>query len=219
MMWEPIAEVRAKKTQGTRTDLNFSQKFEKSWAGDTIARRVGIGSEETYRKGREVVTYMDFMLRCGSERGSILRMNLNDDSINAAYKAMKKDVQFDEEAERKRKREEEERLKRQETARQRYLEAVKKAEHCTLYHCSVADLSCYVQAAPSKPRITMSHPGFFSHDKQPFSQELFISEGSRCLLKRDVSPFSIAAFELWMVHFDECLLSRLFGLSCCYHML
>lgn len=142
MTWEPIEEKKAKKTQGTRTDLNFSKKFEKSWSSDIIARRVGLGSGVTYEKGKEVVLYMDSMW---SERGDILRMTLNDESIHAASKLMKKYVQKDEEVVQKLKRDEEAQRKQQELARKLYLEAVKKAEHCTLYHCSVSELSLHVQ--------------------------------------------------------------------------
>ncbi len=42
------------------------------------------------KKGKEVVLYLDDMLTFGSERGDILRMTLNDESINAASKLMKK---------------------------------------------------------------------------------------------------------------------------------
>lgn len=148
MAWEPIEASRAKMRQGTRRDLTSVKNFTNVEAGkvtDIIARRAGLGSGVTYEKGREVVEYMDRMLGIGSERGSILRMNLNDESINAAHKAMKKYIQFDEEAKRKLAEEEAEKQRQQNLARQRYLEAARRAEHCTLYHCSVAELSQYVQ--------------------------------------------------------------------------
>jgi hypothetical protein len=153
MTWEPIEEAKAKKRRSVPgnqyTGKNgVPKKFTGDQIGETrdiIARRVGLGSGVTYEKGKEVVSYMDDMLATNTERGSILRMNLNDDSITSAYKAMKKYMQLDEEAERRREREEVDRLRKQEEARQRYLEAAKKAEHCTLYHCPVANLSQYIQ--------------------------------------------------------------------------
>ncbi len=149
MTWEPIEAYKANERmrlsqghgiKGTRKNVDV-----KGEVVDIIARRVGLGSGDTYKKGKEVVEYMDMMFLCDSERGDILRMTLNDESINAASKLMKKYIQKDEEIRRKAEAEEAEKLRQQELARQRYLEAVKKAEHCTLYHCSVAELSRYVQ--------------------------------------------------------------------------
>lgn len=153
MTWEPIEETKAKNRQSVTgnqyTGKNgHREKFPEDQSGrvrDIIARRVGLGTGKTYEKGKDVVKYMDSMIAIGSERGSILRMNLNDDSIHAAHKAMNKYMQLDKEAEERQKREEADRLRKQEEARQRYLEAAKKAEHCTLYHSSVADLSQYIQ--------------------------------------------------------------------------
>lgn len=146
MVWENVEGVKSRHGGDRRSDQVPNIRHLKGRSEDLIAQRVGLGSGDTYKKGKEVVEYIDSMLSINSERGSILRMNLNDDSITAAHKAMKKYLQFDEEAERKVREQEAERQRQQEKARQRYLEAVKKAEHCTLYHCSVADLSCYVQA-------------------------------------------------------------------------
>lgn len=149
MMWEPIERGKAHKRQGMRNDTTSVKIFtnvESGKSSDVIARRVGLGSGVTYEKGKEVVEYIDRMILAGSERGDVLRMTLNDESINAASKLMKKYIQKDEEEAQRQRREEEARLRQQELARQRYLEAVKKAEHCTLYHCSVADLSRHVQA-------------------------------------------------------------------------
>jgi predicted DNA binding CopG/RHH family protein len=149
MTWEPIEKERAEKREklgNTRyPGKNSSQGCSEGRVIDIVARRVGLGSGDTYKKGREVVEYMDSMFSIGSERGPIIRMNLNDESINAAHKAMKKYQQLDKEAEEKARREEEEKQRQQELARQRYLEAVQKAEHCTLYHCGVTDLSHYVE--------------------------------------------------------------------------
>jgi len=155
MTWEPIEAIKALGRKSTNEGyhiLNGVQhtrknvQAERGEVVDIIARRVGLGSGDTYKKGKEVVLYMDKMFECGSERGPILRMNLNDESINAASKAMKKYIQLDEEAEKRERKKEEERLRQQELARQRYLEAAQKAEHCTLYHCGVAELSQYVQS-------------------------------------------------------------------------
>ncbi len=99
----------------------------------------------TYEKGKEVVLYMDRMFRIGIERGDILRMTLNDESIHAASKLMKKYIQKDEEEVQKQKQTEEAQRKQEELRHQRYLEMVRRTEHCTLYHCPVADLSQHVQ--------------------------------------------------------------------------
>jgi hypothetical protein len=155
MNWEKIEIEKARRRKADaqnqrwgNIDENIDREnfpYLENRVRDIIARRVGLGSGKTYENGKEVVVYMDSMLAGGSERGAIIRMNLNDDSINAAHKAMKKYQQLDKEAERKRKEEEAEQKRQQELARQKYLEAVKKAEHCTLYHCSVADLSQHVE--------------------------------------------------------------------------
>jgi hypothetical protein len=146
MAWEPIEEGKAKKTQGTRTDLNFSKKFEKSWSSDIIARRVGLGSGVTYEKGKEVVEYMDRMVLSENIRdGEVIRMTLNDESINAGHKLVKKYKQQDEERIRKQEKAEEEKRRQEELRRQRYAEAVRKSEHCNIYHCSVAQLSEHVE--------------------------------------------------------------------------
>lgn len=117
MTWEPIENVRAEKREKLGNTRNPTRKCVegKGEAVDIIARRVGLGSGDTYKKGREVVQYMDSMLGIGSERGSIIRMNLNDESINAAHKAMKKYQQLDKEARERRERQEAARLKGQMT--------------------------------------------------------------------------------------------------------
>ena len=108
---------------------------------DVIARRVGLGSGVTYEKGKEVVEYMDNAL-FSRDRETIC-ITLNDQSISAAYKLVQNYKAIEEREKQRAEEEEAERLRQQELARQRYLEAVSKAEHCQLYHCSVADLSQY----------------------------------------------------------------------------
>ncbi|HEX3640138.1 MAG TPA: ParB N-terminal domain-containing protein [Ktedonobacteraceae bacterium] len=145
MTWEPIEEEKAKKRQGKQKDATSRKIFREvadSDVRDVIARRVGLGSGKTYEKGKEIVQYMDEAL---SERSDILKMTLNDESINAAHKLLKKYEQKDKDARRKQKEEEEEAVRQQELRHQRYLEAVSRAEHCQLYHCSVSELSQYVQ--------------------------------------------------------------------------
>lgn len=146
MTWETVEGIKGRQGRPSKNNDekhgNIPMFFGAS--REVIASRVGLGTGKTYEHGKEVVLYMDTMFHAGSERGDILRMTLNDESINAASKLMKKYIQKDEEEEQRRKREEEERQRQQELARQRYLEAVKKAEHCTLYHCSVAGLSHYI---------------------------------------------------------------------------
>ncbi len=147
MTWEKVEQARGRhggdRRSGAFQPVNIYGL--KGDVRDIIARRVGLGSGVTYEKGKEVVLFIDKWQQFGSERADVLRMTLNDESINAASKLMKKYIQKDEEEAQRRLREEEERINQQEFARQRYLEAVKKAEHCTLYHCSVAELSHYIQ--------------------------------------------------------------------------
>lgn len=148
MMWEPIETDKGKKRQGMRNDLTSVKIFTNVAPGkviDVIARRVGLGSGVTYEKGKDVVEYMDRMFRIDSERGDILKMTLNDESINAAHKLLKKYKQKDADIQRKQVEFEAEQKRQEELRHQRYLEAVKKAEHCQLYHCGVSELSQRVQ--------------------------------------------------------------------------
>ena len=148
MTWEPIEKIRARERQGARNDPTSGKIFpEVERVRDIIARRVGLGSGKTYEKGKEVVEAIDKELSFGDilHYGEILRTTLNEQSITAAWNTLDKIVKAREKAEQDRLRKEEEERRKQEEARERYLEAVKKAEHCTLYHCSVADLSHYVQ--------------------------------------------------------------------------
>jgi len=94
MTWEPIEEKKAEARQkaGTNLPQNFAEGGE---VRNIIARRVGLGSGVTYEKGKEIVEYMDRMYQVSSERGDILRMTLNDESINAAHKLLKKYKQKD----------------------------------------------------------------------------------------------------------------------------
>jgi len=150
MTWEPIEREKAHKRQGMRNDTTSVKIFTDVVPGkssDVIARRVGLGSGVTYEKGKAVVEAIDKKFAIGDllQHGELLRMTLNEQSISAASNMLDKMVKAQEKAEREAKKKESERLRQQELARQRYLEAVKKAEHCTLYHCSVADLSRFIQ--------------------------------------------------------------------------
>jgi hypothetical protein len=147
MTWEPIEEAKAKKRQGYESSSGNISWTENGQVRDIIARRIGLGSGKTYEKGKAVVERIDRELRIGDilHYGEILRTQLNGQSINAAWNTLDSMVKAEEKAEKDRLRKEEEERRKQEEARQRYLEAVKKAEHCTLYHCSVAELSQYVK--------------------------------------------------------------------------
>jgi hypothetical protein len=126
---------------------NFPGGFNDGSARDIIARRVGLGSGKNYEKGKTVVERIDKELGIGDplHYGEILRTQLNGQSITAAWNTLENIKKAQEKAKEEARKKEEERLRKQEEARQRYLEAVKKAEHCTLYHCSVADLSHHRQ--------------------------------------------------------------------------
>src|SRR5436190_2300890 len=100
MTWEPLENTRAEKREKSGNTRNPTRKYVegKGEAVDIIARRVGLGSGDTYKKGREVVQYMDAAF---SERSDILKMTLNDESINAAHKLLKKYKQKDDDMWRK----------------------------------------------------------------------------------------------------------------------
>lgn len=144
MTWEPIEEAKAEERQGL--GKKFSEG-EKGRIRDIIARRVGLGSGITYEKGKAVVKRIDEKFAIGDilQHGELLRMTLNEQSISAASNMLDKMIKTEERARQEREKKEAELQRQQELARQRYLEAVKKAEHCTLYHCSVSDLSHYIQ--------------------------------------------------------------------------
>lgn len=148
MTWEPIEQAKAEKREKSGNTRNPLQNFaegEKGNVRDIIARRVGLGSGETYRKGKAVVEFIDKELRVGDilHYGEILRTQLNGQSITAAWNTLDNIDKAKKKAEAEAKRKEAEKQRQQELARQRYLEAVKKAEHCQLYHCGVADLITY----------------------------------------------------------------------------
>jgi site-specific DNA-methyltransferase (adenine-specific) len=150
MTWEPIETEKAEKREklgNTRNPLKNFSEGEKGNVRDIIARRVGLGSGVTYEKGKAVVERIDRELRIGDgfHYGDILRTQLNEQSITAAWNTLDKIVKAEEKAEKEQKRKEAEAARQQELRHQRYLEAVKKAEHCQLYHCGVAELSQYVQ--------------------------------------------------------------------------
>lgn len=144
MCWEPIEKQKAEARQKAGVDLqeNFPEGGQ---VRDIIARRVGLGSGKTYEKGKEVVEFVDKELRTGDilHYAEILRTQLNGQSITAAWNTLDNIKKAKKKAEAEAKKKEEEKQKQQELARQKYLEAVKKAEHCQLYHCSVADLITY----------------------------------------------------------------------------
>lgn len=141
MTWEPIekrkAEERTEEGQksggrGHKRDINSLKNFKGSLdvgnRMDIIASRVGLGSGITYEKGKAVVEAIDKELAtCDpKERGKLLRMKLNEESINAASKLMQNYEQIDkEEAERQRQLVEEMR-RREEAERLRQIEISKK---------------------------------------------------------------------------------------------
>jgi flagellin-specific chaperone FliS len=171
MTWEPIEAEKAKQRQAVPGNQHTGQnglpkKFTGAQVGDVrdiIARRVGLGSGVTYEKGKEVVQYMDRMYQISSERGDILRMTLNDESINAASKLMKKYIQKDEEALRRQEEAEVEKQKQQKLRHQRYLDAVRKAEHCQLYRCKDDKLATVANLSPKlqwECRLAMCCKGY-----------------------------------------------------------
>jgi site-specific DNA-methyltransferase (adenine-specific) len=146
MTWEPIERTKANDRQ--RSGVNLQENFpEGGQSRDIIARRVGLGSGKNYEKGKAVVIRIDKELGNSDlfHYGEILRTQLNGHSITAAWNTLDNIEKAEKKSKQEAKKKEEDRLQKQEEARQRYLEAVKKAEHCTLYHCSVADLSRYIQ--------------------------------------------------------------------------
>lgn len=147
MTWEPIEVLKAKARQGYESSHGNISTTENGAVRDIIARRVGLGSGKNYEKGKTVVERIDKELGMGDplHYGEILRTQLNGQSITAAWNTLENIKKAQEKAKEEARKREEDRQKQQEEARQRYLEAVKKAEHCTLYHCSVADLSQHVQ--------------------------------------------------------------------------
>lgn len=147
MAWEPIERAKAErreKSGNTRyPGESFPQGTDIGRVRDIIARRAGLGSGKIYEHGKEVIQYMDAALFTKDREA--IRMALNEQSISAAYKLVQNYKAIEERMKREETEKEAERQRQQEFARQRYLEAVKKAEHCTLYHCSVADLSQHLQ--------------------------------------------------------------------------
>ena len=150
MTWEPIEKLKAEIRENRGKSRYPQENFPEGQSGqvrDIIARRVSLGSGKTYEKGKAVVTRIDKEISIGDilHYGEILRTQLNEQSITAAWNTLDNIEKAEKKAKQEAERKEAERLRQQELARQRYLEAVKKAEHCTLYHCSVAELSHYVQ--------------------------------------------------------------------------
>jgi hypothetical protein len=97
MAWEPIETHKAEKQRlanlkhsGNSIDLQNFAGRESGNVRDIIARRVGLGSGVTYEKGKAVVETIDRELAVGDfrERGRLLRIKLNEESINAASKLM-----------------------------------------------------------------------------------------------------------------------------------
>jgi ParB-like chromosome segregation protein Spo0J len=149
MTWEDVESIKDRRG-GDRRSEDFQTRNISSLKGnsyDIIACRVDLGSGKTYEKGKAVVERIDreFAMSDILHYGEILRTQLNGQSITAAWNTLDNIVKAQEKAEREAKKKEAEKLRQQELARQRYLEAVKKAEHCTLYHCSVSDLSQFVE--------------------------------------------------------------------------
>src|SRR5258708_1142321 len=150
MTWEPIEEKRSttRRLENLKHQLqdveskNFYSR-ESGRVADIIARRVGLGSGGTYEKGKAVVEAIDKKLAIGDllQHGELLRMTLNEQSISAASNMLDKMIKTETKAKQEQERKEAEQQRQQELRHQRYLEAVRKAEHCTLYHCSVADLT------------------------------------------------------------------------------
>lgn len=148
MTWESVDGIKDRHG-GDRRSQDFQVKnFSLEKSRDIIARRVGLGSGMTYEKGKAVIERIDYERSLGDilHYGEILRTQLNEQSITAAWNTLENIKKAQEKASQEQERKEAERLRQQDLARQRYLEAVKKAEHCTLYHCSVAELSRHVEA-------------------------------------------------------------------------
>ncbi len=106
MTWEPIEEARGKQrklaTQNNHAaDLQNFAGLGNGLSRDIIARRVGLGSGITYEKGKAVVEAIDKELAGGDilQRGALLRMTLNEQSISAANNLLERIRQADRQAE------------------------------------------------------------------------------------------------------------------------
>ncbi len=150
MTWEPIEKKKAEEREKSGKKADPPENFpegEKGEVRDIIARRVGLGSGKTYEKGKDVVAFIDKELRMGDilHYAEILRTQLNEQSITAAWNTLDNIRKAKTKAEQEQKRKEAELKRQQELRHQRYLEAVKKADHCQLYHCGVSELSQHVR--------------------------------------------------------------------------
>src|SRR5260221_5294445 len=148
MTWEDVESVKDRHG-GNRRSHDFQEgniSLLKGKSNDIIAQRVGLGSGKTYEHGKIVVVAIDKELSTGDalQHGELLRMTLNEQSISAASNMLDKMIKTADKAKHEQERKEAEQQRQQELRHQRYLEAVRKAEHCTLYHCSVADLTQHV---------------------------------------------------------------------------
>lgn len=131
MTWEPIEEQKA--NQRWANQFGSGKIFPQAEDGrvrDIIARRVGLGSGVTYEKGRAVVERIDEELSVGDllRRGELLRMTLNEQSINAASNLLANMQKSDEKARQEQERKEAERLRQEELERKRYEESLRKQD-------------------------------------------------------------------------------------------
>ncbi|GAC1694672.1 MAG: hypothetical protein PVS3B3_18930 [Ktedonobacteraceae bacterium] len=131
MTWETVEGVKGRQGRPSKDEDEGKHENIFMFSGlsrDIIARRVGLGSGVTYEKGKVVVEHIDEELRCGDprERGRLLRLKLNEESINAASKLLLNYEQIDKQEEGRLRLEEEERHKREEEERHRQEEIIKK---------------------------------------------------------------------------------------------
>lgn len=99
MTWEPIEDAKARNRQGyefssgkfsgTESVLHENESGE---VRNIIARRVGLGSGKTYEKGKDVVVRIDDEIKKGDYHryAEILRTQLNEQSITAAWNTLDK---------------------------------------------------------------------------------------------------------------------------------
>lgn len=129
MTWEPIEKVKADIRTGNQyASGKIFPLAESGRVIDIIASRVGLGSGKTYEHGKAVVQQIDKELAMSDpkERGKLLRMKLNEESINAASKLMQNYEQIDKEETERQRQLIEEMRRREEAERLRQIEISKK---------------------------------------------------------------------------------------------
>ncbi len=97
--WTEVERIKAKDRQGTRTDIqeNFPgcEEFgEKGQVRDLVAHRVGLGSSRNYEKAAAVVREIDQLMSNTPETAVIYRKVLNEQSVDAAHRLLKKPFSF-----------------------------------------------------------------------------------------------------------------------------